>query len=173
MLKNIYNQNGTSLVEVLLMIAIFVILMTSAVSLLTNKPQREDLVSKSAEVTELISRARNFSVTGYQGDVWGIKVLDNNTDCDDEGAVAGDCVIMFKGTTYPARDSSFDIKANIDSGVYIESTQINEYYFAYIAGWLSTSTGANMDEQTLILKNNFGEQKTVSTTETGLVYYGD
>jgi hypothetical protein len=173
MSKNIYNQNGASLVEVLLMISIFIILMTSSVSLLTTKTQREDLLGKSAEVTELIARARNFSVTGYQGDVWGIKVLDNNTDCDDDGLVEGDCIIMFKGVTYLARNNSFDIKSKFDSGVYIESSQINEYYFAYVSGWLSTSTGANMDEQTLILKNNFGEQKTVSTTPAGLVYYGD
>lgn len=170
---NIQNKKGASLVEVLLIIAIFIILMTSAVSLLTTKTQREDLSSKSAEATELIARARNFSVTGYQGDVWGIKVLDNNTYCDDDGLVEGDCIVMFKGTTYPARDNSFDIKAKLDSGVYIEASQINEYYFAYISGWLSTSTGAAMTEQTLILKNNFGEQKTVSTTPTGLVYYGD
>lgn len=167
------NNRGFTLIEFLLVIAILVILISSASSLLFNNVWQEDLEAKAAEVADLITRAHDYSVTGYESDDWSIKVLDNTTDCDKEaGTTAGDCLILYKGTSYVGRSVGYDKIVNLNTGVYLDPTETNDFYFAYGSGWLSTSSGA-LAEQRIILKSNIGEQKIVTTTPTGLTYYGD
>lgn len=162
------NNKGITLVEVLLMVSLFVILIYSSVSLSVTKTSRADLKSKAEEVVQIITQARDFSVAGFWGDTWGIKVLDNDAYCED----SGDCVALFKGKDFEARDSNYDRVVNLNTGVYLEAAEINEFYFEFASGWLSTTTGA-LAEQGIVLKSNYGEQKIVTTTPTGVVYFGD
>lgn len=155
---------GFTLIEVLLVVAIFVILISGAVSMLSNRVSQDDLVAKSGEIADIIGRAQNYSRTGFRGDVWGIKVLDNDTSCPADT----DCLVMFKGDSYTYRDSSYDQYASLNdgkSGVYIDANQEKEFYFYYGSGFLNTST-----EQEIVLKSNFGSSKTVRIAPSGLAY---
>ncbi len=160
------NQLGFSLVEILVVVAIFVIILTSALTMVNTTASREDLDAKSKELVEFISQARNYSVTGYFGDVWGIKVLDNNSYCED----SGDCIVLYKGKFFDYRNASYDRIMQLNSGVYVGSDQINEFYFDFKSGWLSTSTASNLAEQIIKLSSNFGAEKTIHITPTGLAY---
>lgn len=167
--KNIKtNKLGFNLIEILVVVAIFIIILTSAVTLVNTTASREDLDAKSREVVEFIAQARNYSTTGYFGDVWGIKILDNNSYCDN----SGDCIVLYKGKSYNLRNSSYDriLQLNLNSGVYIDADQANEFYFDFKSGWLSTSTASNLDEQSIVLKSTFGEEKTIQIAPTGLPY---
>lgn len=163
---------GFTLVEVLLIVSIFIILLSSAVALSGSRLQKEDLNAKSREIVDIISRARNNSMTGYQGDVWGIKVLNDSADCPGNA----DCIVMYKGTQYSERVSSYDqfvsLGISTSTTAYIESDQSNEFYFSYLSGWLSTTTGA-LAEQGILLNSYTGNQKVVTTTPTGVVYFDD
>ena len=155
---------GFTLIEVLLVVAIFVILLSGAVVMLNSRVQQDDLKAKAGEIADIIGRAQNYSRSGFQGDVWGIKVLDNDSSCPADT----DCLVMFKGYSYTYRNSSYDQYASLNdanSGVYIESNQENEFYFYYGSGFLSTST-----EQEIVLKSNFGQSKTVRIAPSGLAY---
>ncbi|MCD4760438.1 hypothetical protein K8R42_00900 [bacterium] len=160
------NKDGLSLIEVLLIVALFTVLMSSAGSIVLTRTTRADLFAKSTEVVDLISRANNYSRTGYLGDVWGIRVLDNHTDCPQ----SDDCLVLFKGWLYSARNSDYDQFVHFDSGVYLEASEKNEFYFGYLNGWLTSSTGA-LSEQLVVLKNNMGEQKSVVISPTGLTSF--
>lgn len=167
--KNIKtNKLGFNLIEILVVVAIFIIILTSAVTLVNTTASREDLDAKSREVVEFIAQARNYSTTGYFGDVWGIKVLDNDSYCED----SGDCIVLYKGKSFDFRNSSYDriLQLNLNSGVYIDSDQINEFYFDFKSGWLSTSTASSLEEQSIVLKSTFGEEKTIQIAPTGLPY---
>jgi uncharacterized protein (TIGR02145 family)/prepilin-type N-terminal cleavage/methylation domain-containing protein len=157
-------DTGFTLIEVLLVVAIFVILISGAVSMLSNRVSQDDLVAKSGEIVDIISRAQNYSRTGFRGDVWGIKVLDNDSSCPADT----DCLAMFKGDSYTYRDSSYDQYASLNddnSGVYLDANQEKEFYFYYGSGFLNTST-----EQEIVLKSNFGSSKTVRIAPSGLAY---
>ncbi len=154
---------GFTLVEVVLVVAVFLILISSASSLVINKTSKEDLNAKVKEVVNIINRAHDYAVSGYMGDKWGIKILDADSDCQD----SGDCIILFKGDSYSSRNDGFDESVELTTGVYIESDQENEFYFNKVSGWLSTS------EQGILLKSNYGVEKIVTTTEAGVIYYGD
>lgn len=159
---------GFTLVEILIVVSVLLVLLSSGVAVLSSRTTQASLDATAREVVELISQARNYSVTGYFGDAWGIKVLNNNSAC----VASGDCVVMFKGEAYAARDIAYDRNVQLNQGVYIDPSAANEFYFTSVAGWLSTSTGA-LAEQGIILKNNIGEQLVVTTTPVGLVYYGN
>lgn len=155
---------GFTLVEILIVVGVLLILMSSGTALLSSRTTQASLDATAREVVELIAQAHNHAVSGYFGDVWGIKVLNNDSDCTD----SGDCVIMFKGESFLARNIAYDRNVQIDQGVYIDPSAANEFYFTAVAGWLSVDT-----EQAITLKNNVGEQLVVTTTPAGLVYYGE
>lgn len=170
--KNIKKQAGFSLAEVLLVLAIFLIIAASTAALLGSNSSQSSLIAKSREVVSIINRARDNSMSGYLGDSWGIDVLDDNTYCDEAGVTPADCIVMFKGSVFVSRDRSHDKKVKLSNGIYVDSSEKNEFYFAYNSGWLASSTG-NLSEQLIILKSNDGSIKHVSTTPFGLVYWGD
>lgn len=161
-MKNKKNKLGFSLLEVLLMVTLFAIILSSTISLIGNKTAKEDINAKARQVVDFVSRAHDYSVNGYFQDVWGIKVLDNDAMCEDNG----DCIVLFKGRQYSSRNTNYDRTMNFDTGVYIESDQENEFYFSYMSGWLSS--GYN---QAIVIKNaGSDENKVIVIETTGLTY---
>ena len=71
-------QSGFTLIEILLIVTIFIIILSSAVSLGTEEIIENDLIAKSLEVSDLVEKARNNSAVGFRNDVWSIKVLDSD-----------------------------------------------------------------------------------------------
>lgn len=167
--KLFLNKFGFSLLEVMIVVAIFVIILSSVATLTSDKTVREDLTAQSQAVVDIFSRAHNYAMTAYYGDHWGVKILNNHADCDEANS---DCVIIFKGKTYDHRNAVYDEKLVLNTSVFIDEEQNNEFYFEKISGWLSTSTG-HLVEQALVLQTTLGTQKIVTSTPTGLVYYGD
>lgn len=161
-------QSGFTLVEILLVVTVFTIILASAISLTTRQVFDSDLSSKALAVADLIERARNSSATGYFADVWSIKVLDNDALCMD----SGDCILLFKGRGFSGRDTNYDRFVEFDpdiTGVYIDADQEKEFYFDYQSGWLATTTASSLEQQYIVLKNNFGEQKSVVVSPSGTV----
>ncbi len=169
MRKIFFNKYGFSFLEVMIVVAIFVIILSSVATLTSDKTVREDLDAQAQAVVDILNRAHNYAMTAYYGDHWGVKVLNNNSDCDE---TSSDCVIIFKGRNYDSRNNIYDEKLLLNTSVFIDEDQNNEFYFEKISGWLSTSTG-HLVEQALILQTSLGTQKIVTSTPTGLVYYGD
>lgn len=161
-------QKGFTLVEILVVVTIFVVLISSASALVGDNSIKKDLDVNSKKVIDFLYRAHNYAVNAYYGDDWGIKTLNDSTDCYN-GLKSGDCLILYKGKLYDTRNTNYDEILLFDGSVYLEADQTNEFYFERISGWLSTSTG-ELSEQALILKSNLGLQTTVSTTPVGLVY---
>jgi|GEM_PF-1422886 len=163
-----HNGRGFTLVEVLLVVAIFAILLASAVSVLNRRVFVSDINTKSRELVDIVGRARDYAMSGYRGDVWGIKVLDNNAVCPS----SADCLVLYKGSVFNNRDESYDQFVSLDTGqtsAYLEASQVNEFYFGYNNGWLATTTGS-LSEQSIIIKTNTGEERTIRIAPTGLAY---
>ena len=169
MRKIFFNKYGFSFLEVMIVVAIFVIILSSVATLTGDKTVREDLDAQAQAVVDILNRAHNYAMTAYYGDHWGVKIFDNSSDCDE---ISSDCVIIFKGRNYESRNNIYDEKLLLNTSVFIDEDQNNEFYFEKISGWLSTSTG-HLVEQALVLQTTLGTQKIVTSTPTGLVYYGD
>ncbi len=159
---------GFTLVEILVVVTIFVVLISSSSALVSDNTVREDLDANAKQAIDFLNRAHNYAVNAYYGDDWGVKTLNDNTDCY-SGSKVGDCLILYKGKTYATRNNTYDEILLFDSSVYLDANQVNEFYFERISGWLSTTTG-ELTEQALVLTSNIGTQTIVSTTPVGLVY---
>lgn len=170
--KHAFRESGAgfTLVEIMTVVVVFAVILSSVVALTTDKTPREDLESKARQVVDIISRAHNYAMSGYHGDAWGVKIFYHNaTNCGTPGT--GACVIIFKGMSYASRNSAYDEKVVFNTGAYLDPSQDNEYYFKKGSGWLASTTV--ISDQALIIRNNFDAQKTVTTTLTGLVYFGN
>ncbi|MBT7553091.1 DUF2341 domain-containing protein [bacterium] len=170
MWKQFKNQAGVTLVEIILVVVIFVVILSSVVGLISDKTIKEDLSAKALSIVDILNRARNYAVTGYYGDNWGIKILDDSTDCYSGGA-SGDCIILFKGKSYVSRSSDYDEILLFDTGAYFDADQETEFYFAKASGWLSTTTGS-LTGQIIRLRNNFGNDTMIAVNALGLIYEG-
>lgn len=160
-------SKGFTLIEILIVVAVLLILVSSGVMILSSRTTQASLDATAKEVVGMIAQARNYAVSGYFGDAWGIAVLNDSSSCVN----SGDCVVMFKGEGFAVRDIAYDRSVQIDNGVYIEASEANEFYFQAVSGWLMNGAGI-LAEQSIVLQNNVGEQLTVTTTPIGLVYYG-
>ncbi|MBT4349472.1 DUF2341 domain-containing protein [bacterium] len=170
MLAKLKKQDGVSLIEIIIVVAIFVMILSSVVGLVSNRTVKEDLRAKALSIVDLLNRARNYAVTGYYGDNWGIKILDDSTDCYSDGA-SGDCMILYKGTSYINRSTGYDETLLLDTGAYFDADQETEFYFAKTSGWLSTTTGS-LTGQMIRLKNNYGNDTMINVNALGLIYQG-
>ncbi len=159
-----------TLIEVLIVIAIMLILMSSGASILSSRTQESALEASTKAVVEHIAKARNYAVTGYHADAWGVKVLDNNASCFNNG----DCIVVFKGNDYATRDSAYDSIFDLKNGIVLASGQQNEFYFSKVAGWLSTTTASgieiSLDNQGIILNNSNNEMKMVAVSKSGSTF---
>lgn len=172
-MPKIEKQSGFTLLEMLLVVTIFAVVLASSFSLSNSQLFEDDLQAKILEVSALVERARNNSVTGYRGDVWGIKVLNNNAICES----SGDCIVLFKGRRFSIRNSSYDAFVQFNqniTGVSLADNQENEFYFEYGSGWLSTTTPSTLarqelDQQYITLNNNVGEEQSVLVSPTGAI----
>jgi uncharacterized protein (TIGR02145 family) len=161
-------QSGFTLIEILLIVTIFIIILSSAVSLGTEEIIENDLIAKSLEVSDLVEKARNNSAVGFRNDVWSIKVLDSDALCDS----SGDCVLLFKGRSFSSRNTGFDRFVQFDqnvTGVSIAVDQANEFYFNYKSGWLATSTASTLEQQNIVLDDKLGEQRSIVVEPSGVV----
>lgn len=169
--RSVLQTKGFSLVEVLLMVSLFAIILSSAMSVVADRTPEESLNAKTEQVVNLISQAHDYSMTGYQEDVWSIKVLDNDASCEDNG----DCVALFRSRDWSTRDSSYDRYVQLDAGNYIDSDQENEFGFGYMSGWLTVGT-TTTSTQSIVLNNAVGDTRTVWVFPSGLstsYYCGD
>lgn len=166
------NKRGFSILETIIIVAIFVLILSSGFLLISNKPQRAELEYTSREIVSFIDKARSYASAGYLGDNWGIKVIDNSTTCDEAGASQEDCLVLFKGNDFYASETSTKQYYRLaNSSVYFDSDSQNEYYFEYISGWMSSTT-ASISDQTLVLKSTIDTQRTVTTTVSTNTYFG-
>ena len=80
---------GFSIVEVLIVIAIFAIAATIVLSTFVNAGSAQALEKDVARITSLIERARSLTLSSYEGSRYGVHI-----ESDD--------VTLFKGATYSA-----------------------------------------------------------------------
>ncbi len=159
------NNFGFTAIEVIMVVAIFAIILSSAVVLTPQKTYTDALTAKTMAVVDLIDQAHNFAVSGYYDSQWGIIAFGNSSDCTG-GGNSEDCFILFKGSDYSSRDSSYDRILLLDNGTYFSEDDEDEFAFDKVSGY-SEST------YSFIIRSNIGDTKTVYIKKTGLVYYTD
>ncbi|MBU0646084.1 prepilin-type N-terminal cleavage/methylation domain-containing protein [Patescibacteria group bacterium] len=91
-------QSGFSLIEALLVVALFVIIFAATSPRLISSYHRYRLEASTQDLVHTIRYAQNKSMTGRDNDVYSIRLVNG----------AGGSFVLYKGDDYDARDASFD-----------------------------------------------------------------
>jgi len=157
------NKKGFSAIELVIVIAAFTLVLSSVSSLTVERTYTDTLTAKSREVVDIIEQARNYSMSGYYGDKWSISLVPSDSYCDEVERMG--CIVLFKGSDWINRDSTYDRIVKLNNGIYISEEDKDVFSFNKISGWLYN------DSASFSLLSDLGDSKEVVIEKTGLVYY--
>lgn len=143
------HESGFTLIELLLTVVMLGVLVGIGISAYTTLFYKNDLDVAKNQTALSMGRASFLSRAAYGDTTWGVKILSGS-------------VIVFKGASYAARDTSSDEVYSIPSSITISGT--TEYVFAKMTG-LPTSTGS------VTLTATSGDSKTITINAKGTVQY--
>lgn len=105
------NGKGFTIIELLMVIAIVAILGATIIPLSANFLVRSNLENKTNEVVSHLRTAQINTLAGKEDSQWGVNITSTQ-------------IILFKGSSYAARDSTFDQIFSIPGSVTITQDEI-------------------------------------------------
>jgi prepilin-type N-terminal cleavage/methylation domain-containing protein len=142
-------QQGFTLLEMMLSVAIIAVITTISLPLYASFLARNDLDITSQQLAEAFRRAEVYARGVKNDSVWSVEVQSAK-------------VVLFRGTNFASRDTSFD--ETIDLPGTVAASGLGEVQFAKLSG-LPNTTG------NITLTSNASETKTVSINAQGMVNY--
>ena len=141
-------KKGFTLIEIVIVLAIFGILSTTLVATLKNLKQSNKIETTMILVEESVFRAKILSIGQYQDDGWGVNFSTGE-------------IIVFKGNSFAGRDQGFDEIIGVSSDVTFTNT--TEFIFDAFTGE-PQSTG-------IVTINLDGDSKDLSVNEKGQISF--
>jgi prepilin-type N-terminal cleavage/methylation domain-containing protein len=141
-------NTGFSLVELIMVIGIFSLIISISTSGFNSFKSHSNLAIGVGGVVEAIRLAQSSAQSGKGDSAWGVKIL-------------SDEVVVFKGSDYSGRDTSFDEHLNFQGGV--SASGLSEIIFEKI-------TGKTVNVGDVFISNTSGEQK-LSINSFGTINY--
>ena len=139
---------GFTLVELLLSVALMTVLLGISMPVYRTLYVDNDLEIIASITTDTLRRAQVLSYANEGNSSWGVHV-------------SSDSIILFKGSSYAARDASFDEISTLSAGT--TPSGITDIVFTRLSG-LPQTTGS------ITLTTNSGS-KTISINTKGMVEY--
>lgn len=146
-MNSLSQKKGFTIVEILLSLSIIAIVLAISAPVYSQFLIRNDLSLAGEAVLGSLRRAYNLSISGYQDDSWGVNI--------DNGGV-----ILFRGTDFSGRDTSFDETQDFAPNMTVSGLQ--QTIFTKLSG-LPTSNG------TITITNTGGNSRDITINEEGTV----
>jgi prepilin-type N-terminal cleavage/methylation domain-containing protein len=143
-----YRKRGFTLVEIVIVIAIFSIFASVSFSSYASFKSKNGLTIAVYDVVDALRNAQSNARKMKEDSKWGVKILSNQA-------------IIFKGASYSSRDSNFDRVLEFSKDV--QASGFDEVVFDKINGWAS-NTG------TTTLSGREGDKK-IYINEKGTITY--
>ena len=140
---------GFTLPEVLLSVALLTIIGGMSMPMYRVFMVRDQLDSAATTLAQNLRRAQSLSRAGSGDMTWGVHVGVGS-------------ILIYKGSNYVLRDSSFDENTSIPTTIV--PTGVNEITFSKVTG-VPSATG------TFILTSQANETRTITINEKGMVDY--
>jgi prepilin-type N-terminal cleavage/methylation domain-containing protein len=138
-------HQGFTLIEVILVIALFAMIGLLAAPVLSKFLTQTYLQSKTQEVESALRTAQINSVSGKANSKWGVNISNSS-------------IKIYKGNSFATRDASADITYDIPGSVTITSTDVN----------FDKLTGKPNSAATIVISSSVGT-KTVTLNAAGTV----
>ncbi len=108
--------NGFTLVELLIVVAIMVILMSLSIPLFRSFQKETDLVDVSEKIINVLRLAQNKTLASEQDDNWGVFFATSTSPHQ---------AILFKGKSFDSRDIAFDEVYQLPSSTEVYQLNLN------------------------------------------------
>jgi Tfp pilus assembly protein FimT len=135
-------KNGFTLIEMILVVALIFYMGFLAVLFYSNFYLKNAASNIAQDIVSSLRKAQTYSMAGRQGGSWGV-------------AFTGGNIVLFKGSSYAARNSAFDEITSIPSTLAIAG--FNETVFSRVTGF------PNVTSMITITGGGFAKQVTVSS----------
>lgn len=98
------HPRGFTLIEVMVVVAIFSVITFIAIGVGAGGFTKNQITVESENLTSVLRVAQARSVSGHQGDVWGVHVTSSD-------------YTLFLGSDYATRDTAYDAVYDLPSGL--------------------------------------------------------
>ena len=140
---------GYTLVEIVLVVALFVVVGSMFVVLDQNFISRNDLDVATETVTESLRRARILSTASSGDEVWGVRIIEGE-------------ILIFRGESYSTRDAVHDEISHLPASVSISG--VSEIVFDKLYGEPSVVGD-------VVLTSEVNSSNVVTINEVGIVHH--
>lgn len=149
---------GFTLVELIVVFVIIGVIAAVTVPLGTPIQRNKDFSTTIADMWGVLRRAQSFSASGLRAAGFGVHVVTSTY---------GASYTLFQGSTYVARDASYDEVFTLPATVMLAAT---------IAGngpdiVFAQATGKTVTTATLTLSNDINQTGTITVNADGMVDY--
>jgi prepilin-type N-terminal cleavage/methylation domain-containing protein len=142
------NSDGFTLLELLLSVALIGALAGLSLPVYRTLMMKNDLDIAAVTLAQSFRRAQTLSQS-VDGDItWGVKAQSGS-------------IVLFKGSSYSTRDSSYDETFDVPTTISIGGT--SEFIFAKLTGLPQTTGSVNLSTES--------DGRSVSINEKGTVSY--
>ena len=148
MLKKLNHKKGFTLLELLLSVAIISLLAGLSLPVYRTLLSKNDLDIAAVTIAQSTRRAQTLSQAVDGDTTWGVKAQSGS-------------IVIFKGTSFASRDSSFDETFSVPTGISFGGT--NEIVFAKLTGLPQTTGTVSLSTES--------DSRSVTINEKGMVNY--
>lgn len=147
--KNNFNQKGTTLIEIFLVVAISSILLVASFPIYGNLQVSSQVNTLSRNIMQTVETAKFKSVSGYNNSAHGVYFESGR-------------FTLYQGFSYSLRDSSYDRVVLVDDAITITTTLAgNDVNFSKFLGYANSSGSITLNhsatqEQARITVNSKG-----------------
>lgn len=148
MLKKLNHEQGFTLLELLLSVAIISLIAGFSLPVYRTLLSKNDLDISATVTASSLRRAQNLS-QGVDGDItWGVKAQNGS-------------IVIFKGTSFASRDTNFDETFDVPTSISVGGA--TEIIFSKLTGLPQTTGTFNLSTES--------DSRTVTINAKGMVDY--
>lgn len=151
------NLVGFTMVELLLVVVMISILAGVSIPLYQSFQVKNDIDIGSSVIVQAFKRAQLLSQAADGDSMWGVKVQNGS-------------IIVFKGTTYLAREENFDEFFDLSPSINISGTG-NIVTSGTAENTFAKMTGIPQKTGTITLTSSTGETRNISINSKGMAEY--
>ncbi len=158
-MKNINNKKGFTLVELLIVIGILVIVISSTFIIQGGLLADTYLNTNTEKIIQTLRLAQMRSITRVKDSSWGVYFDEDSGGTDDK-------FVLFQGSDYATRDSSYDIVSELPNIISLSNISLNGAGDDIVFDEL---TGETSNYGSLQISDNLGNSYTISSNSKGVI----
>ncbi len=158
-MKDLSKKKGFTLIELLIVIGVFVIIIATVLNIQGGILADTYLDTNTEQIAQTLRLGQMRSITRVNDSQWGVYF-------DEDIGGTNDQFVLFNGTTYAARDASYDIVTELPNIISLSAISLNGGGDDVVFEKLS---GDSFTYGSILISDNLGNSNTIFVNAKGLI----